>query len=95
MNGPDHGSSEHLFLSSHEFFEEIDGDVVIWWKVYTTVRGEKIINFALAPVLSSKFFTGDLLLQLRFSFWNLLHLLVALSHLLKFFYFIYRNYDMT
>ena len=51
MNGSDSFCADHLLLAGHDVFQEIYGDVVIWWQVHSDIGGEEVVNLALAVVL--------------------------------------------
>ena len=52
MNGPDQTRAERLLLATHQLLQEINGDVVKWWKVDPYFASQKVITFAFAIVLS-------------------------------------------
>ena len=51
VDGFHHLCIDHGLLAAHEVLQEVDGNVVIWGQVHAHVRGEKVIDLALAAVL--------------------------------------------
>ena len=56
MDGSNHGGPDLLLLATHDFLQEVYGDVVIWRKVYANVTGEEVVDLSFVPVLASKLF---------------------------------------
>ena len=79
MNGSDPFRADHLLLAGHDVFQEIDGDVVIWWQVDSEIGGEEVVNLALAVVLGLELLRRDLcVLILSRNGWS--HLLIGTVH---------------
>ena len=51
MDSSDHRSSEHLLFATHELFEEVDCDVIVWHEIHSDICREKVVYFTLAVVL--------------------------------------------
>ena len=80
MDSSDSFRADHLLLAGHDVFQKIDGDVVIWWQVYSDIGGEKVINLALAVVLGLKLLRRDLR-RLILSWNSRTHLLIRTVHI--------------
>ena len=51
LNGPDIAGRQHLLLTTHQLFQKIDRDIIIWWEKNSYICTEKVVALALAPVL--------------------------------------------
>ena len=80
MDGPDPFGAYHLLLAGHNIFQKVDGDVVIWWQVYSDIGGEKVINLALAVILGLELLRRDLR-RLILSWNSRTHLLIRTVHI--------------
>ena len=79
MNGSDSFRADHLLLAGHDIFQEIYGEVVIWWQVHSDIGGKEVVNLALAVVLGLELLRRDLrVLILSRNGW--LHLLIGTVH---------------
>ena len=73
---------QHFLPTEHKIFDEVNGYIVIRWKVNTYVSRKEIINFSLAAIFCGKFFWRNES-QLIAAIVDGLHLLIILVHLEK------------
>ena len=59
MDGADLGGGEHLLLAAHQLLQEVDRDVVVRWQEDAAIRGQKVVDLALAVVLGLELLRGD------------------------------------
>ena len=80
VDGADLGGGQHLLLAAHQLLQEVNRDVVIRWQEYSTVRGQKVVDLALAVVLGLELLRGDPDALVERTSWILLHGLVLVHH---------------
>ena len=79
VDGLHHLCTQHLLPTPNQILKEVDGNVIVGWKVDADVSGEEVINLPFAAVLGCELFGRDLG-HLRLGHWDLLHVLVAALH---------------
>ena len=80
VDGADLGGGQHLLLAAHQLLQEVNRDVVIRWQEYSTVRGQKVVDLALAVVLGLELLRGDPDTLAACASRVLLHCLVPVHH---------------
>ena len=80
MDGFNHFCGEHGLFTIHEVFEEVYGDIVVRWQVYTNISRKEVIHFSLASILGCKLFRRYLSILLNLCV-DRLHRRVVAIHL--------------
>jgi hypothetical protein len=80
VDGFNHLGVYHGLLAAHQLLQEVDGDVVVRGQIHAHVRGEEVVDLALAAVLGRELLGGDLPLR-RWARIDWLHRLISAVHL--------------